>query len=294
MLPEHEKSRCGFMAVISISEGSMEGAGMRKKNINNLKFLVVFLVLIGFADLFAHGIVQNQSTQNISLPERCKVIVVYDGDTIKVRFKDKQEWKVRLIGVDAPEIGGPVDEVEFQAQMSKRFTFYYLYQKKIKLSYEEELIDKYGRILAYVWTEEHGLFNKFIISEGFASAMRNFRYQYREEFREDEQEARKLEKGLMKRGEYTQISPQEASRFIGKLVTVKFMCKNALPKGKFVFLNSSQGEFSALISKENLSLYPDPQSFMGKDLSVTGFLEEYKGKPQIMILLPIQINQGGR
>ena len=278
----------------SISTGFIKGAGMRKKNNNNLKFLIVFLVLTGFTGLFAHGIIRNQSTQSISLPERGKVIVVYDGDTIKVRFKDKQEWKVRLIGVDALEIGGPVDEVEFQAQMSKRFTFYYLYQKKVKLSYEEETIDKYGRVLAYVWTEEQGLFNKFIISEGFASAMRGFRYQYREEFREAEQEARKLEKGLMRRGEYTQISPQETSRFIGQLVSVEFMCKNALSKGKFIFLNSSQGEFSALIPKENLSLFPDPQSFMGKNFSVKGFLEEYKGKPQIVVLLPIQINQGDR
>jgi len=267
---------------------------MREEKINNLKFLIVFLMLLVFAALFAHGVIRNQSTQSISLPDRGKVIVVYDGDTIKVRFRDKQEWKVRLIGVDALEIGGPVDEVEFQAQMAKRFTFYYLYQKKIKLSYEEELIDKYGRVLAYVWTEDQVLFNKFIISEGFASAMRNFRYQYREEFRDAEQEARKLGKGLMERGEYTQIAPQEASRFIGQLVSVKFMCKSALPKGKFVFLDSSQGEFSALIPKENLSSFPNPQSFMGKDLSVTGFLEEYKGKPQIMILLPIQINQGGR
>ena len=281
------------MAMKSILAGLFEGAGMRKKN-NNLKFLVVFLVLIGFSGLFAPGVIRNQSTQSISLPDRGKVIVVYDGDTIKVRFRDKQEWKVRLIGVDAPEIGSPVKEVEFQAQMSKRFTFYYLYQKKIKLSYEDELIDKYGRVLAYVWTEEQGLFNKFIISEGFASAMRNFSYQYREEFRETEHEARKLEKGLMRRDEYPQISSQEASRFIGQLVSVKFMCKSTLPRGKFVFLNSSQGEFSALIPKESLSLYPDPQSFMGKDLSVTGFLEEYKGKPQIMILLPMQIDQGGR
>lgn len=267
---------------------------MRKKNNNNFRFLVIFVVFSGFAALFALGITRDQSAESISLPERGKVIVVYDGDTIKVRFRDKQEWKVRLIGVDAPEIGSPVKEVEFQAQMSKRFTFHYLYQKKIRLSYEDELIDKYGRVLAYVWTEEQGLFNKFIISEGFASAMRNFSYQYREEFRETEHEARKLEKGLMNRDEYTQISPQEASRFIGQLVSVKFMCKNALPRGKFIFLNSSQGEFSALIPKESLSLYPDPQSFMGKDLSVTGFLEEYKGKPQIMILLPMQIGQGGR
>lgn len=267
---------------------------MRKKNRNNFKFLVVFVVLLGFAGLFAHEAIRNQSTQSISLPTRGKVIVVYDGDTIKVRFKDNQEWKVRLIGVDAAEIGGPVKEVEFQAQMSKRFTFYYLYQKKIRLSFGEELLDKYGRVLAYVWTEEQGLFNKFIISEGFASAMRNFRYQYREEFRETEQEARKLEKGLMNRDEYTQISSQEVPRFIGQLVSVKFMCKSALPRGKFVYLNSSQGEFSALIPKESLSLYPDPQSFMGKDLTVKGFLEEYKGKPQIMILLPMQLNQGGR
>jgi len=61
------------MAMKSILAGLFEGAGMRKKN-NNLKFLVVFLVLIGFSGLFAPGVIRNQSTQSISLPDRGKVI----------------------------------------------------------------------------------------------------------------------------------------------------------------------------------------------------------------------------
>jgi len=60
-------------------------------------------------------------------------------------------------------------------------------------------------------------------------------------------------------------------------------------KGKLYYLNSAEGEFQALIPKENLSLFPMPQFYRGKVLSVTGFLEEYKGKPQIMAFFPSQV-----
>ncbi len=42
-------------------------------------------------------------TQQASAPpDSGLVVVVYDGDTVKVRFADGNERKVRLIGIDSP------------------------------------------------------------------------------------------------------------------------------------------------------------------------------------------------
>ena len=196
---------------------------------------------------------------------------------------------MRLIGVDAPEMGDAREEVQFRAHMAKRFAFFYLYGERIKLTYDWELEDKYGRLLAYIWTEGEGLFNKFILSEGFASVFKNFPFRYRDEFIEVEQDARRLEKGLWREGNFLSILPGDAGMHIGKLITVRYTCARVQTKGKFVFLHSSENEFSALIPQEGLNLFPDVKSYRGKALSVTGFLEEYEGNPQIVAFLPSQI-----
>lgn len=263
--------------------------GMRKRTKEYSRILLISLVFLFFSGFASEAILLSGQVDISSFPTRGRVDAVYDGDTIRVRFDDGQEWRVRLIGIDAPEIGDVREEMKFKAEMSKRFTFYHLYRKKIRLSYGSELFDSYGRILAYIWTEEHDLFNRFIISEGFASAYHNSRFEYREEFREVENEARIQKKGYWNHGSYEHIQAKEVKSHLGKIVTVEFTCVSLRLKGKFYYLNSAGGEFQALIPKENLSLFPLPQFYRGKVLFVTGFLEEYKGKPQIWAFFPNQI-----
>jgi micrococcal nuclease len=260
-----------------------------KKNKRNLsKFILTPILFLAIFVFFSERLIQGEQGRDSSFSERGLVTAVYDGDTIKVRFENGQERRVRLIGIDAPETGASREEEKFRAQMSKRFAFFYLYRKAVKLSYDWEIEDKYGRLLAYVWTEKQGLFNKFILSEGFAAVFLNFPFEYREEFIEAEKEARKLEKGLWKKGRYPSISVSETRAYLGKLLSVKFKCSRVQAKGKFVFLYSGQ-KFSTLVPLENVSLFPELKSFKGKVLSVTGFLEEYKGKPQVVAFFPLQI-----
>lgn len=265
---------------------------MRRVKKNFSKFIFALIFFLAILGLFSKRFIQHEQERDSSFSESGLVTVVYDGDTIKVRFKNDSERKVRLIGIDAPEIEDSREEAKFRAHMAKRFAFFYLYRKMIKLSYDWEIEDKYGRLLAYIWTEKEGLFNKFILSEGFAFVFLKFPFKYRKEFTEAEQEARRFEKGLWKKGSYPSISVREARAHIGNLLSVKYICTRVRTKGKFVFLHSSGEEFSTLIPRENISLFPQLKSFGGKVLSVTGFLEEYKGKPQIIAFFFRQVKIG--
>jgi micrococcal nuclease len=254
------------------------------------KFIFIVFFVLSFSLLFAERFQLPKPKKSSSLPENGLVTAVYDGDTIKVRFSSGQERRVRLIGIDSPETDDPREEKRFYAFMAKRFAFFYLYQRPVKLSYEEgDIEDKYGRLLAYIWTEKQGLFNKFILSEGFAYVYLNFPFRYRREFIATEEEARKLEKGFWQRGRYSSIPASEARSHIGSLISVQFICSRVEAKGKFVFLHSSQEDFSALIPQENISLFPEIKCLEGQELSVTGFLEEYKDKPEIVVFFPSQI-----
>ena len=115
-----------------------------------MKAALVFLLLINFFPVLAFP--ADQGT----------VVVVYDGDTIKVKFDNGIERRVRLIGIDTPEIGEEPLEAPLEALLAKRFTFYHLFRQRVKLTYEHELEDRYGRLLAYVWNEK-GMFNQFIL-----------------------------------------------------------------------------------------------------------------------------------
>lgn len=93
---------------------------------------------------------------------------VVDGDTIEVSL-GKRSLDVRLIGIDTPESVHPTVADECFGLAASRYTKLHLEGKRIKLTFDVERRDHYGRVLAYVWTSE-GLFNTQIVKDGFAQA----------------------------------------------------------------------------------------------------------------------------
>lgn len=221
------------------------------------------------------------------------VTVVYDGDTIKVQLDSGHVHKARLIGIDSPEIDDEREEVRFLAYAAKRFAFFHLYRKRVRIEYDWERMDKYGRLLVYVWTEDTGLFNEFILKEGFASALTKFpfREDCRKRFVAAERQARDLGKGLWSREPLLTVSAKDANDFVGELLVVKFTCVDVRIERNFVFLNSS-ADFSAVIPSAYTLSFPKIEEMEGEVLSVRGFLETYRGKPQILVFLPLQIYVG--
>ena len=85
-------------------------------------------------------------------------IRVLDGDTIRARA-DGEEIKIRLIDIDAPEIGQPF------GNKSKNFLNELLYEKKVTLLAEGK--DRYGRVLGNIFSDESNV-NAMMVKFGFA------------------------------------------------------------------------------------------------------------------------------
>lgn len=83
---------------------------------------------------------------------------VVDGDTIIVNIDGKKE-RVRLIGVDTPETKHPNKPVEYFGREASAFTKGMVEGKKVKLEYDWQRRDKYGRLLAYVYLEDGTFLN---------------------------------------------------------------------------------------------------------------------------------------
>lgn len=106
----------------------------------------------------------NSSVNNVdfdiffdSHKDKAKVTYVDDGDTIYLN--DGRE--VRYIGVDTPEIGE-----EFYNEATNR-NKELLYEKEVTLEYDRQKIDPYGRLLAYVYSNEDFV-NIKLLEEGLA------------------------------------------------------------------------------------------------------------------------------
>jgi micrococcal nuclease len=216
------------------------------------------------------------------------VVVVYDGDTVKVRFDNGSEQRARLIGIDSPEIADSAGGARFEALLSKRFTFHHLFRKRVELGYDREREDKYGRLLVYVWIEGR-LFNEFILEEGFARVFLKFPFSMKDRFIRAQEKALEKGRGFWQKKPYPHISAKDAGYYVGTLTRVSFVCARMRKTENFQYLYPKDGNFAALIPAEFLPRFSDIQKIEGKSVEVSGFLEEYRGQPQIMLFFPSQL-----
>ncbi|GHV92335.1 hypothetical protein AGMMS50268_28380 [Spirochaetia bacterium] len=130
-----------------------------------------------------------------------EVVSHVDGDTVRVRIPNPPEGlgtveTIRLIGVDTPETVHPRREVEFFGKEASDFTKQKLLGKQVNLAFDWDTRDKYGRLLAYIYTADGACFNAALIREGYGHAYTRFTFQFMDEFRALEQEARREKRGL--------------------------------------------------------------------------------------------------
>jgi micrococcal nuclease len=242
--------------------------------------------------LLALGFLLINSKQSIPLSgneDSARIMRVHDGDTVHVRFSDGRERKVRLLGIDAPEMGDSRETVRIQANLAKRFAFHHLYRKDVRLAYDWDREDDYGRLLAYIWVGGE-LFNAKMITAGFAFAYRRFPYGRQKEFIRLEEEARRGHKGLWGE-EYVLVEAADAGAHLGRLAAVRFLCDALRSRRGFTFLETKDRGFALLIPDSEKERFGgmDLPSMAGRELIGEGFLEEFGGQLQIVVVSPDQI-----
>ena len=135
---------------------------------------------------------------------------VADGDTLTVRPPGGgEETRVRLIGIDAPELnsrdGGRPDHWAADARdyLRRRAD-----DKHVTLRLEQtDTRDRYRRLLAYVYVGDSHNLNLDLVRDGHAYADRRFPHSMRAQFERAESEARRAKRGLWKDVEESQMPP---------------------------------------------------------------------------------------
>ena len=160
---------------------------------NKLFITIISIAVLLF--LFSPGIINAESKPSTGSLHYCSYVI--DGDTIIVIIDRKKE-KVRLIGVDTPEKDGPYTKEEPFNKEASDFTKRLVKGKRVRLEYDWQKRDKYGRLLAYVYLEDGTFLNAELIKQGYGTLFRKFPFKYRDNFIRYEQEARDNKRGLWK------------------------------------------------------------------------------------------------
>lgn len=122
---------------------------------------------------------------------------VVDGDTLVLENGEK----IRLIGVDTPETHHPQKPVEYFGEEATAFTRNLVEGKRVLMETDPVNAhlghkDKYGRTIAYVWTEQGIFVNAEIVEQGYGHAYTRYPFRYLNEFRALESRARGQGAGL--------------------------------------------------------------------------------------------------
>ena len=149
-------------------------------------------ILIAVAAAAVAAIYTQPGSTRVTRSESVLVRAVIDGDTIDVTTYGR----VRLLGIDAPEIGRGFDtSAPFAREARERLTQLVLH-RWVRLEREGPAVDSYNRHLAYVMREDGVFVNAALVRDGLARVSARQPLTRLAELRRAEAEAQAFRRGM--------------------------------------------------------------------------------------------------
>jgi micrococcal nuclease len=203
--------------------------------------------------------VEEQSTTSTQSPivsSTYLVTAVIDGDTIDVS-KDGKTDRIRLIGIDTPETD-PRNTVEcFGKEATARAT--QLMRGKIvtlESDPSQDNVDKYGRLLRYVFLTDGTNVNYLMVKEGFAQEYTyNLPYKYQSSFKSAQAEAKNLKLGLWGTACTPTVAPTKAQEQTSTVAPSNTIVPAVTSIAPVAEVNNSSCNIKGNISSDDEKIY---------------------------------------
>lgn len=131
--------------------------------VKKILFFIFAILTISVNFVLINQVEERQNYEKSASPETLFLVTrVIDGDTVELENGDR----VRYLAIDAPELG---DQNQCYSVEARTRNESLVLGRKIRLEYGKERLDKYGRVLAYVWSDG-SMVNLELVREGFAKA----------------------------------------------------------------------------------------------------------------------------
>lgn len=220
---------------------------------------------------------------------------VIDGDTIRL----SNGRLLRYIGLDTPEVrtkknGKFIYDPQPFSLEATEYNRELVEGKAVRIEFDLEKQDKYGRLLGYCFIGDTFV-NAKLIQEGLAVL---YTYppnvKYVDAFVRSQKQARANKKGLWEKHEL--IDPDQAHKYIGQIRTVRGKVLSTYKSSKCIYLNFGSDykqDFTVVIFKNSFGAFTkqaiEPTSFYrNKIVEVSGRIRKYNG-PEIIVNTPYEI-----
>ena len=148
---------------------------------------------------------------------------VSDGDTIVLG----DGRHVRYIGINAPEIAHDNQKAEAFGYTAKKYNQSLVRSKKVRLEFDKEKYDRYGRLLAYIFLLDGTFINKEMIEKGYAYALlRKPNVKYDRMLLQTQRDAMSAKKGM-----WRNLNDKEGEEYLGSERSKRFHLRTC-PYGK--------------------------------------------------------------
>ena len=129
--------------------------------------------------------------------QTARVVTVNDGDTITVKLDGHTE-KVRLVGIDSPELHDDRPDYHSAAYAAKSYARSLMAGETVTLDLEPRQgdRDRYGRLLRYVILSDGTNVNEAMVREGHAHVYTRFKFTLKAQFQLAEAEAKRGRLGV--------------------------------------------------------------------------------------------------
>lgn len=162
------------------------------------KFWLVFFVIFVLICILLIGVNRSRVVMPFAENEYYGIVYVVDGDTFRVRAKNKIVT-IRMLGINTPETLDPRKAEECFGKQASDESKKILAGSRVRFEWSpnREVMDKYGRYLTYVYTENGIFMNEYLILNGYAKEYTYGKaYSKQAEFKSLEKKAKKDKLGL--------------------------------------------------------------------------------------------------
>ena len=219
------------------------------------------------------------------------VEAVPDGDTVHL----KGGMKLRLIGINAPEVAHHNRPGEPGGEAAKRFLREQLMGRRVRLEHDLEARDRYGRELVHLRDESGSLVNEWLLREGHAwVSLYPPNLGHLERYLAAEAEARAAGRGVWARPRYGVIGAGEAIDFRNSFRRLRGRVTEVGWRGGEARL-LLDGAVALRMDREAVARFRaagiDPQRLHGRRLVVRGRLGGRGDLPSMRLRHPFQIEE---
>lgn len=215
-------------------QGSLGGTGVSPVQcflpMRFLKQLKISLFLVALAGGLVWGC---QPGRPQAPPAQAVAAQVLDGDTVALA----EGQRVRLLGLDAPELEREGRPAEFLAHKAKKALAEMVQGRRVRLEYDQLRYDHYGRLLAHVFTPEGQNAGVELVRQGLAHvylAPPNVRF--KEELLSAQREAMSARRGI-----WLKALKQDEPHYLANRSTYRFhrptcrLGQNISPANRLLF-----------------------------------------------------------